>query len=71
MNDLLKVFAVARAFVEAEFPKDLEWSRGVTEKPTLDEISRQDFYREYAWVVYCSGFRYEVVNRKWTDLLEA
>jgi endonuclease III len=71
MNDLLKVFAVARAFVEKEFHKDLEWSRSITDKPPLDEITLQDFYREYAWVVYCSGFRYEVVNRKWSDLLEA
>ncbi len=53
MDELLKLFAVARAFVEAGFSEDLEWSRNLVELPTLDEITLQEFYREYAFVVYC------------------
>lgn len=70
MDDLIKTFRAAEAFVEAHFPDDIKWSRWALEKD-MDKMSASDFYIEYVFGIYCAGFRVSIVQSKWKELEEA
>lgn len=69
-KSLTEVFCDAESFVKRHNPEILEWSRDVTRKGPLG-LSKDDFLRKCAWVIYESGFRTSVVQKKWPLLLEA
>jgi len=67
---LLETFRLAEAFVTDHYPQDLEWSRGAIQK-NIDEITEDDFFAEYAFAVYVSGFRASVVQKHWPNIRDA
>ena len=38
------------------------------ERPSIDTIGRIQFFHEYAFCVYVSGFKWKTVNMRWPDL---
>jgi len=63
-----KLFIKAEAFVRENYPEDLEWSKHQVSVEPLEEIDKAIFLREYAYVVYCSGFKQSTVEKHWPDL---
>ena len=39
-------------------------------KIKLEEVNKHYFMTQYTHVVYCSGFRWEIVDRKWLDIIK-
>jgi len=62
------LFAKAEKFVRENYPEDLAWSREQVEKEPLAGILIPIFLREYAYVVYCSGFKQSIVEKHWPHL---
>lgn len=67
-REILTIYELAEGFVTKYFPQEIEWC---DQRPPFQDVSEQDFLREYAWVVLCSGFRFEVIDKKWEEILEA
>jgi len=65
------LFVKAEAFVRENYPDDLEWSKHQVEIEPLKEVDKTTFLREYAYVIYCSGFRQSVVEKHWPALYQA
>jgi len=64
------LFIKAEAFVRENYPDDLEWSKHQVKVEPLKEVDKATFLREYAYVVYCSGFRQSVVEKHWPALYQ-
>src|SRR5690348_15073549 len=48
-----------RSIIEAGFGAEVDWQARLS----TDEISEQQFLREYTWVVFNSGFRERTIRR--------
>jgi len=46
---------------------DIDWSRWVR----IDDVDRVEFFKQYAFCVFVSFFRWKVINKKWPDLTRA
>lgn len=63
-----KVFFLdAEEYVSNNFPEDLVWSKQVKDLKAR-RLTQQILLGEYAYVVYCSGFKQKVVEKYWQDL---
>jgi len=71
VETLILTFRKAERFVRKNFPKDIDYSVEAIHPIILDQMTKQDFYRQYAYVVYNSGFNNSVVEMKWPRLLQA
>ncbi len=63
-------FRAARAYVSAHCAEELAWVRGITPE-LFDRMGCAEFLGEYCWVVYASGFRVDVLTRKFEQLKAA
>ena len=70
MSTPLDLFRVAEGFVLQHFKEDIETAKEFL-KISLDAVGKGFFMCQYAHVVYCSGFRYEIVSRRWDEILDA
>ena len=66
LKNIEEIFQEAEKFVKENYPDDLEWSRQVGGFL----ITKVYFMQEYAYVVYCSGYKQSIVRRHWNDLCE-
>ena len=69
-ESLMAAFRRAESYVKEHYPQDLEWSLSSIEKH-IDEITEDDFFAEYAFAVYVSGFRASVVQKHWPSIRDA
>jgi len=67
---LINVFVKAEQFVKDNYPEDLE-AAYIFLSIAPDEINKDFFFLQYVHVVYCSGFKWGVVNKNWSQLKEA
>lgn len=69
MHQVVELFYTAEKFLKANgFAQEIEWCDN---RPSFDQLSEKDFFREYTWVVFNSGMRNAVVEAKWRELSEA
>lgn len=71
MFAMIQTFRKAERFVRKNFPSDIDYSVEAIHPIILDQMTMQDFYRQYAYVVYNSGFNNSVIEMKWPRLLQA
>lgn len=56
----LELYGQAKAFIDtAGYSEEVQWQRA---RSFLD-LTETDFLRETAWVIFCSGFREDIVRR--------
>ena len=55
---------IKKEVVEAGYNGEIEWQQ----KVSLAKINEDDFLRELAWVILCSGFRVDTVRKKWEEI---
>jgi len=70
-DSLIKIFQKAERYVRVHFSGDIEYSVEAIYPDILRYMTKEEFYREYAYVVYNSGFRNAIVEAKWPRLLSA
>lgn len=70
VEECIELFREAYVFVLENFPEDLEWSRDVIHTD-LEDVTKEWFYAEYAWCVYCAGFSVRIVRMKQAALYSA
>lgn len=67
--DPVELFNKAEKFVrENGFAREVDWCDN---RPSFDEMTDQEFLREYAWVVFNSGMRNATIVSKWKELCKA
>jgi len=61
---LFKLYRDSLHFVTAEHPDDLEilWDNFGMK---MEDVGKQFFFAQYVHIVYCSGFKYQIVKDKW------
>jgi len=69
MNEI-EMFRKAESYVMQYFSEDVENTKELL-KIKLEEVNKHYFMTQYTHVVYCSGFRWKVVDRKWPDIIKA
>ena len=52
------------AVIAAGYARDIDWQAS----RCFANVSKVDFMADLAWVIFCSGFRVEVIDRKWPVL---
>ena len=67
---LIDTFHEAEAFVRKNHPNELATVNQFLQT-NPEWIGKQDFLRQYTHVVYCSGFKYSVVVKRWADIEHA
>ena len=70
MTTPLEVFRKAESYVFQHHFSDIENARELL-KVKLEEVNKHYFMLQYTHVVYCSGFRWKVINEKWYDIARA
>jgi hypothetical protein len=60
----------ALAYLEAERPDLLKWAQKIGPK-TFRYLKLKQFLSAYCWVVYCSGFKFDIVEEKFPRLQKA
>lgn len=68
---MITTFREAERFVREHFPEDIDYSIEAIHPSILQQMTKVDFYRQYAYVVYNSGFNNSVVDAKWPQILSA
>jgi len=67
---IVDLFHDAEAFVKTHYPGELdEVHRFLSINP--EHIGKTDFFIQYVHVVYCSGFKYQVVVKNWDRIADA
>jgi len=67
---VLDVFHDAEAFVKSNYSEELEdVYKFLSIK--LSDIDKEFFFLQYIHVVYCSGFKYEIVVKHWNQIQNA
>lgn len=67
---LIQTFHDAEAFVKSHFPQELDAVYRFL-SIELSDIDKEFFFLQYIHVVYCSGFKYEVVVKHWPQIQNA
>jgi len=64
VSALFKLYQDSLRFVQAEHQEDLTilWENFGMK---MDEVSKRFFFAQYVHIVYCSGFKYQIVKDKW------
>ena len=60
----------ALAYLEAERPDLLKWAQKIGPK-TFRYLNMRRFLSAYCWVVYCAGFKFDIVEEKFPSLQKA
>ena len=67
---MLNLFNEAEKYVKTYHPYELdEVNRFLSINP--EHIGKTDFFTQYVHVVYCSGFKYQVVVKNWEKIADA
>lgn len=69
MSTPLELFRTAEAYVLQHYYSDIENARELL-KVKLEDLNKHYFMLQYTHVVYCSGFKWKVVDEKWLDILK-
>lgn len=69
MSTPLALFHKAESYVMQHYYSEIENARELL-KVNLEEVNKHYFMLQYTHVVYCSGFKWEVVDKKWSDILK-
>lgn len=64
---LIQVFNEAFDFVSCKYPDELTSVYDFL-KIDLEQVDKRFFYAQYIHVVYCSGFKWKVVNERWPEI---
>ncbi|MBA4349504.1 MAG: hypothetical protein C0415_05910 [Thermodesulfovibrio sp.] len=67
---LKMLYQDALAYIEKNKRDELDWARSVN-VDTFNDLKAKQFLTEYCWVVYVSGFRVAVVEKKFPALKTA
>jgi len=67
---LIDTFHEAETFVKTNYPGELATVNQFLQT-NPEWIGKQDFLRQYVHVVYCSGFKYSVVVKRWEEIEHA
>ena len=67
MSSSIEVFEIAKNYIISNYPSDIETAMEFL-KINLDEVDKTFFMRQYIHVVYCSGFKYQIVSDRWNDI---
>ena len=70
MSTPLDLFRRAEGYVTQHYYEDIETAKKFLEI-SLEDVGKGFFMCQYAHDVYCSGFRYEVVSKRWDEILDA
>jgi hypothetical protein len=65
-----RLYQHALEYASQNHPDELAWGRSVTPN-TLENMTAGQFLTEYCWVVYASGFRVSVIEKKFDQLKAA
>jgi hypothetical protein len=65
-----RLYQHALEYASQNRPSELAWGRSVT-PDTLENMTADQFLTEYCWVVYASGFRVSVIEKKFDQLKAA
>lgn len=66
-KELLTLFKIAEQYVRSNHPEDIEWSEWILNRG-IDNINISEFYLEYVYAVFVSGFRVSVIQKLWPAL---
>lgn len=61
-------FVTAMGYVKRARPDELHWARGIKSFGTM---TLKDFLSNYCWVVYTSGFKVSVIEKKFAEIERA
>ena len=70
MSSSIEVFEIAKNYIIANYPSDIETAMEFL-KINLDEVDKTFFMGQYVHVVYCSGFKYQIVSERWDKIENA
>ncbi|GAH39159.1 unnamed protein product, partial [marine sediment metagenome] len=67
MSTPLELFHTAESYVVQHYYSEIKEARKLL-KVTLEDVDKTYFMGKYIHVVYCSGFKWSVVNRRWDEI---
>lgn len=70
MSSSMEVFEIAKRYIIANYPSDIDTAIEFL-KINLDEVDKTFFMGQYTHVVYCSGFKYQIVSERWGEIEDA
>lgn len=65
-----QMFESAKAYCETECPDEVKWAKSITHK-TFQTLTAEQFLYQYCWVVYASGFRVSIIEKRFPKIRDA